>query len=189
MVPLQSRTLRWSLGAGLVTALAVSPFASEAMRDGTASPDSIAWKTVVGLVERQWPSVPQMSSAELARRIAVGDTPLLIDTRTRDEYRVSHIPGAVWAESPVQLRTAIRDVPSDRLIVLYCSVGVRSSRAAAMLTRDGGFTIANLRGSIFQWANEGRALERDGTVATLVHPYNRAWGLLLDPRRRATTAQ
>ena len=65
----------------------------------------------------------------------------------------------------------------------------RSSKAAALLMRDGGHTVANLHGSIFQWANEGRALEAGGRVAARVHPYNRAWGQLLDARLRASITQ
>ena len=140
------------------------------------------------MIELKWPEVPQLATAELARRIDAHEPVLLIDTRAKDEYLVSHLPGAVWAESPAQLRAAVRNAPATQLIVLYCSVGVRSSKAAALLMRDGGHTVANLRGSIFQWANEGRALEAEGRPTLQVHPYNRVWGQLLEPRLRASGA-
>ncbi len=179
----------WGLGAlGLCLAVAV-PVSMKQGRGTASFVVQIAWSSVFRVIDLIWPTVQQLTAAELARHIEAHDPVLLIDTRTKEEYLVSHLPGAVWAESPAQLRAAVRTVPAAQLIMLYCSVGVRSSKAAAMLTRDGGHTIANLRGSIFQWANEGRALERDGTVATLVHPYNRAWGLLLDARRRASTTR
>jgi rhodanese-related sulfurtransferase len=143
---------------------------------------------VFRMIELKWPAVPQLATAELARRIDAHESVLLIDTRAKEEYLVSHLPGAVWAESPAQLRAAVRNVPATQLIVLYCSVGVRSSKAAAMLMRDGGHTVVNLRGSLFQWANEGRALEADGRPAVRVHPYNRLWGQLLEPRLRVSGA-
>ncbi len=145
----------------------------------------LTWETVFAWIQRDWPGVPQMTTAELVRRLGTEDRPVLIDTRAREEYAVSHLSGAVWAETPAQIRTALRDVPKERAVVLYCSVGVRSSKAAATLLKDGRGNVSNLRGSIFQWANEGRAIERDGKSVTTVHPYNRKWGELLDPKLRA----
>ncbi len=150
----------------------------------------LTWELVFAWIQREWPNVPQMSTNELAVRIATEDEPpVLIDTRTWKEYAVSHLPGAVWAESPEQIRAALHKVPPKRAVVLYCSVGLRSSKAAAALLKDGRGDVFNLRGSIFRWANEGRAIERGGKPATSVHPYNRVWGVLLDPALRAKSAQ
>lgn len=146
----------------------------------------LTWEAVFARIAREWPGVPQMTTAELARRFGEkGGRPVLIDTRAREEYAVSHLPGAVWAETPAQIRAALRDVPPERAVVLYCSVGVRSSKAAAELMLEGRGNVFNLRGSIFQWANEGRPVESEGKPATRVHPYNRKWGELLDGKLRA----
>lgn len=182
------RGLRSGLGVLALCGAVVMPVGATATRGAAAPVDPIVWASVFRMIELKWPSVPQLTSVELARRIAVHEPVLLIDTRAKDEYLVSHLPGAVWAESPAQLRAAVRSVPATQLIVLYCSVGVRSSKAAALLMRDGGHTVANLRGSIFQWANEGRALEAAGRPAVQVHPYNRVWGQLLEPHLRASGA-
>jgi rhodanese-related sulfurtransferase len=185
----ECRRLRLAVGAIALCAMVASPAGAtgETRSHRTAtSADSILWSTVFRMIGLKWPEVPQLETAELARRIEAHEPVLLIDTRAKDEYLVSHLPGAVWAESPAQLRAAVLNAPATQLIVLYCSVGVRSSKAAAILMREGGHTVANLRGSIFQWANEGRALEADGRPAVRVHPYNRIWGQLLEPRLRAT---
>ncbi len=182
------RSLGWALGALALCAAVTVPAGASGVRGTATSADPIVWSTVFRMIELKWPEVPQLTTVELARRIEAHEPVLLIDTRAKDEYLVSHLPGAVWAESPAQLRAAVRTVPATQLIVLYCSVGVRSSKAAAVLMRDGGHTVANLRGSIFQWANEGRALEADARPAVRVHPYNRIWGQLLEPRLRATGA-
>ena len=42
-----------------------------------------------------------------------------------------------------------------------------------------------MSGSIFQWANEGYPIERNGEPADKVHPYNARWGKLLKPQLRA----
>src|SRR5260221_1149380 len=90
-----------------------------------------------------------MSTGELAERIAAknGARPLLIDVRARQEYEVSHLPGAVWAETPQQIASTMREASDGQAVVLYCSVGVRSSNAAATLMQSGRANVFNLQGS------------------------------------------
>jgi rhodanese-related sulfurtransferase len=111
-----------------------------------------------------------------------GVRPLLIDARTREEYEVSHPPEAVWAETPQQIASALREASDGQAVVLYCSVGLRSSKAAATLVRSGRTNVFNLQGSIFQWANEGRPLIANDRAVHVVHPYDERWGVLLNPQ-------
>jgi rhodanese-related sulfurtransferase len=149
-----------------------------------ATKDAVTWDAVFVWIQRDWPEVPQMSTRELAERIATnnGARPLLIDVRTHQEYEISHLPGAVWAETPKQIASALREASDAQPVVLYCSVGVRSSKAAATLVRSGRTNVYNLQGSIFQWANEGRTLVANDRAVHVVHPYNERWGVLLDPQ-------
>lgn len=74
----------------------------------------------------------------------------------------------------------LTDIKPDRPIVVYCSVGYRSSILARKL-QDKGFTnVYNLEGSIFKWANEGRPLVQGKVTVHKVHPYNAHWGHLLE---------
>jgi rhodanese-related sulfurtransferase len=148
--------------------------------------NSVTWDAVFTWIQRDWPEVPQMSTHELAQRLRAsnGAAPLLIDVRTREEYEVSHLPGAVWAETPSEIATALRTAPDQRTVVLYCSVGVRSSKAAAKLIGSGRGNVFNLQGSIFRWANEGRPLIASDHAVHVVHPYNEHWGILLNPELR-----
>ena len=63
--------------------------------------------------------------------------------------------------------------------------GGPDSDAAARLREAGFAHVENLRGSIFEWANEGRPVVRDGREVEAVHPYDAVWGRLLAPERRA----
>lgn len=148
-----------------------------------APKDPLKWDAVFAWIQRDWPEVAQMSTDELAERMAASNevTPLLIDVRTREEYEVSHLPGAIWAETPDQIASALREASDRRAVVFYCSVGVRSSRAAAKLVRSGRANIFNLQGSIFKWANEGRSLIANDRAVHVVHPFNERWGVLLNP--------
>jgi rhodanese-related sulfurtransferase len=157
-----------------------------------------AWRTVFSAlpadlesvnrrVRARFPAVRQLSTAELAGWLADADrpAPLLLDVREPAEFAVSHLPGAVRVDpdaSPEKLRPL---VSTNRAVVVYCSVGYRSSALAARLAKAGATNVANLEGSIFAWANEGRPLASNGRPASVVHPYDARWGRLLNPERRA----
>lgn len=151
-------------------------------------PGSSAWQAVDRDLATRFPDVPTVSTAALAARLAAGEAPLLLDARSDAEYAVSHLPGALRVDPEADaaaLDSALSDVDRQRGVVVYCSVGVRSAKVAQRLHAAGFDDVANLEGSIFRWANEGRPLERDGRAAEVVHPYDAVWGRLLAPERRA----
>ena len=117
------------------------------------------------------------------------NAPLLLDVRQPQEFKVSHLPGAINVSPNASVQdaanTVLKDVPKDRRIVAYCSIGVRSSILAQRLTEAGYTNVHNMIGSIFQWANEDRPLVGDNGPVKKVHPYNAHWGRLLEPERRA----
>lgn len=139
------------------------------------------------LVRASFPGVPQMSIEELDRRLEDKTPPLIIDVREPFEYEVSHLPGAVHAQGE-DIADLIAGTDADRPIVLYCSVGYRSSAAVADLIQlndpEIGERVWNLEGSIFEWANSGRPVYRDGKEAESVHPYGKQWSRLLAPHLR-----
>jgi rhodanese-related sulfurtransferase len=140
------------------------------------------WPIVNGWIATRYADVDGISTNALASLIA-SDTsptqrPLLLDIREAREYAVSRIPGAKHVAPSSVIDTGEREfatLPRATPIVVYCAVGVRSAQAAQELKMLGFTHVHNLQGSIFQWANEGRALEG----GTLVHPYDAQWGQLL----------
>ncbi len=150
------------------------------------------------LVRASFPGVPQMSIDELDRRLEEAPPPLLIDVREPFEYEVSHLPGAVHAQGE-DIAELVAAADPDRPIVLYCSVGYRSSAAVADLIQlrhsdildpvwpDILDRVWNLEGSIFEWANSGRPVYRGDVEVERVHPYNEQWGKLLEPHPRPRT--
>lgn len=149
--------------------------------------DSMSWNAVESLVERDFPEVAVISTDSLAAWLADSTRrpPLLLDAREAEEYAVSHLPGAVRVPpdlSADSLAAALNDQPDarERPVVVYCSVGYRSAGVAERLGEAGFRDVQNLEGSIFRWANEGRAVVRNGATVSEVHPYNAVWGRLLD---------
>ncbi len=139
------------------------------------------------LARASFPGVPQMGIEELDRRLADDPPPLVIDVREPFEYEVSHLPGAVHAQGE-DIARLIAGTDPNRPVVLYCSVGYRSSAAAADLIQlndpDLHGRIWNLEGSIFEWGNSGRSVYRGREEADRVHPYGRQWNRLLAPHLR-----
>jgi len=136
------------------------------------------------MVRASFPGVPQMSIEELDRRLQEEPPPLVIDVREPAEYAVSHLPGAVHAQDE-DIAEVVRASAPGRTVVLYCSVGYRSSAAAADLIQLSDPQIHgrvwNLEGSIFEWANSGRPVYRGSEVTERVHPYGEEWSRLLKP--------
>lgn len=148
---------------------------------GPASPASPRWVELKSEIRAKFPNVDQMSVDELAARLESGaDAPLLLDVRAVEEHAVSHLAGARRAETKTDALALLADAPRDREIVLYCSVGYRSSSLASELAQAGFTNVHNLEGSIFEWANTGHVVVRDGTPARAVHPYDADWGKLLE---------
>lgn len=96
---------------------------------------------------------------------------VVVDTRTPNEYRAGHVPGAVnwdWMMSvpagnsspirpPAELRTelASRGITPDREIVVYCRSGARSSHTYFTLRYLGYPRVRNYDGSWLAWSAKG----------------------------------
>jgi rhodanese-related sulfurtransferase len=149
------------------------------------------------VIADKFPQVPHLTTTELSTLIARGEAPLLLDYRSRVEYEVSHLAGAVWVADLKAARMEIakvRAMDGQRKVLVYCSVGYRSADLVAQIQKlpDRGYAqeLYNLKGSLFMWANEGRPMvKRVGSgpeqPALQVHPYNNSWASLLAPQLRA----
>lgn len=80
--------------------------------------------------------------------------PLLLDVRTGDEYKESHIPGALNIMVG-QLPDRLDEIPEDRdrNIITTCSSGYRSALAGSILLREGYENIGHLSGGFPRWVS------------------------------------
>jgi len=105
---------------------------------------------------------------------------LILDIREPEEYAVSRLPKSALIQ--------IGDV-RDKDIIVYCSVGVRSSifakRAQNELREMGATSVSNLKHGIFGWHNEQRDLVDATGETDAVHPYNENWGRYVKRREMA----
>ena len=182
---LRASTVAITLGAGLfLSAIPVIPdpvaeldSTPQAQADGGGPSDPV-WERTLRLVREAFPEVPQMTTQQLAAIRADGAARdiVLLDARTSAEFNVSHLPGALLASNPRMALDALEPNDPERTVVVYCSVGYRSSRLVAQLRARGFENIFNLERSLFQWANEGRPLYRGNDRVHRAHHYDEEWG-------------
>lgn len=87
--------------------------------------------------------------------------PLILDVRTKMEYDMGHIKGAILI--PVQELEQRFSVISDyqhQDVFIYCASGNRSTVASRILIRSGFKRIYNLRYGIADWINNGYSVSK-----------------------------
>lgn len=174
-IALCASLLSWTLPAP------VGPVSAAHASESTGSAlEALAWRRTLEWVRDAFPEVPTMTTRELASTPAADV--LLLDARAPEEFNVSHIRGAVHAGDVRSALDAIAARPEQSTIVVYCSVGYRSSRLVEGLRKRGVANVYNLEGSLFRWANEGRPLYRGQERVQQVHPFDEEWGQLLHRR-------
>lgn len=138
------------------------------------------WPRVLADVRAKYPDVRQIGLEELSARPSE-TWPLLLDVRAPEEFAVSHLEGAHSTPDEGAALAVLADAPRARPILVYCSVGMRSSALAERLLAHGFNDVANLEGGIFAWANAGLPVYRGAERVAAVHPFDERWGALLDP--------
>ncbi len=156
----------------------------------------IAFNLLKRLIRLKFPSVQPVTTIEFAQWLENAAMPdlLILDTRSEAEYAVSHLQAAkhLKAFDAILLQSRFASASSstgsaiapETNIIVYCSIGYRSAKAAQQLQQAGFPHVFNLEGGIFQWANEQRPVFKDGQSTQCVHPYNHAWGKLLKADHR-----
>jgi len=90
---------------------------------------------------------------------AIADTSFVVlDVRTAAEYAEGHIPGTDFnidvLEEEFKAR-ALKLLPKDKTVALYCRSGNRSKTAAKILS-DNGYKVMELSSGIRGWAAAGQ---------------------------------
>jgi rhodanese-related sulfurtransferase len=147
-----------------------------------------SWESTYTKIENDFPAAKQISSTKFINLYKNKEYRLL-DIRESSEYAVSHLQGAINVANTKMALAHLQASNKDMPIIVYCSVGYRSSAVAVDLQAAGYRNVYNLKGGIFNWANESRPLFLNDKRVKQVHPYDRYWGGLLNDRYKAVTIQ
>jgi sodium/bile acid cotransporter 7 len=134
-------------------------------------------ETINGMYEgykQSFANTPDLSVSELVA-LRVAEEVVVVDVREREEFAVSHIPGAVFIDD----FEAHREKHRDKKVVAYCTIGARSGEYAQKLQEKDGVEAYNLKGSILSWVQEGEpVVDSEGNETRRVHVYGRKWDLI-----------
>jgi rhodanese-related sulfurtransferase len=177
----------WTAGLGVGCMLANAP---------AHAWGELRWDEVKQKVRNSHPEVRPLSVAELRnwQSDRQRPAPLLIDSRSREEFDISHIEGAVHAATVAEAWALLAQQAPGVSVVVYCSVGLRSAELVSKLQSRAqrqrpqvspSTAFYNLEGSLFEWANQGLPLVNAQGSTALVHPFNKRWGALLNRERWA----
>jgi len=91
---------------------------------------------------------------EAKRVMDSGDSYILLDVRTLEEFAEEHIAGAILIPSEEIAERAASELPDkDTLIMVYCRSGVRSARVTSELIEMGYTNVYDI-GGIIDWPYE-----------------------------------
>lgn len=105
---------------------------------------------------------------------------VLLDARSEEEFKKSHLPGAIWiGDDSLVFNRANFDIGKrEPRYLIYCSIGYRSQLIGKQLQDSLNFQIENLEGGIFKW-NQYKfpLIDSDQNKTLEVHPYSFFWGI------------
>ncbi|WP_378186415.1 rhodanese-like domain-containing protein [Aquimarina sp. W85] len=122
-------------------------------------------------------SVPSMAIEDFRNG---KDNAIILDTRSKDEFDVSHIAQSVFVGyTDFDMNAFKVTYPNQNIsIIVYCSIGVRSHFIGKKLILAGYKNVKNLYGGIFEWKNKGFPIVniRNAKTDTL-HAYSKEWSI------------
>ena len=116
-------------------------------------------------------------SVEELRMQQLKDNVVIVDSRELEEYQVSHLEDAVYVGYDDFNISRLDDISREKLIVVYCSLGIRSEDISAELQKAGFKNVRNLFGGIFEWKNKDfPVVDTLGKRTQKVHAFSENWG-------------
>ena len=116
-------------------------------------------------------NVPVLSVEELQTKRNI----ILLDTRTKAEYDVSHIDNAIWVGEKDWDLKSFEKFNKEQTVVVYCSIGYRSEKLVKKLLRLDFEKTFNLYGGVFDWVNKGYPVENNRGLTDSIHGYDKSF--------------
>jgi len=105
-------------------------------------------------------NITEISTDEVAQRIAKGDSLALIDVREESEFAKGRIKTARHIGRGILERDIEKAIPDlDAEIVLYCGGGFRSALSAESLKKMGYRNVKSMAGGWREWTAKGLPTE------------------------------
>ncbi|HVK58033.1 MAG TPA: rhodanese-like domain-containing protein [Candidatus Kapabacteria bacterium] len=94
-------------------------------------------------------------------RKADTNSTVVLDVRTREEYKAGHIPGSVLIDfNAGDFEQQVAKLDKDKTYLVHCAVGGRSARACKKMNLLGFKKLYNLEGGMGAWEKAGKQVEK-----------------------------
>lgn len=103
-------------------------------------------------------TIQQIELDELRQRFD-HDSVVVIDVRGASDYEAGHIPGA-WNIHTGYLLDHVGEIPHDKVVVVSCESGDRSSIGTSILQREGFENVLNFARGFSGWSGAQAPIER-----------------------------
>ncbi len=81
---------------------------------------------------------------------------IMLDVREENEWKIEAIAlNDVYYQPLSVIMKRLTYIPRDKAIIVFCHVGVRSTKVADMLIMNGFKNVANLDGGLVEWKSLG----------------------------------
>lgn len=155
----------------LIGLIGLTPFSADAQK----KVNSGAYNIMLKLTLKH--NVPEINAQESFKHF---DDYVFVDSREYNEFKISHINNAIWVGYNRFDIGRVKNIPKDKKIVVYCSIGLRSEAICNKLKNFGYRNINNMYGGIFEWVNEDYPVyDMKGNQTVKIHAYNKMWGIWL----------
>ena len=102
---------------------------------------------------------PVIDSRQMSADMS-SDSVIILDVRTPEEFAEGHIPGAINIDYRNEnFSVALDTLDRNMQYNVYCRSGGRSTNASTLM-KEKGFKVVNYEGSLNDWKNNGKLLER-----------------------------
>lgn len=104
-------------------------------------------------------ALPRDLDTQTAADLAARPDVVILDVREQDEWDAGHIPGAVFIPMS-EIQGRVSEVPKDKLVIVQCRSGNRSSQVTDYLQQQGFSNVRNLAGGLNGWQAAGLPVEK-----------------------------
>ena len=96
-----------------------------------------------------------------ALRKADTNSTVVLDVRTKKEYREGHIPGSVMIDfTEDDFEQQVAKLDKDKTYLVHCASGGRSARACKKMEQLGFKKLYNLEGGMGAWEKAGKPVQK-----------------------------
>lgn len=171
----------------LTTLLAALSFVWIGLASPVAADSGYSLPKLEKSIAKRFPTVESLTLRQFQTGMQDKGEFVVLDVREPGEFGVSRLAKSERVDpgiSKLEFLKRFVGKAKGKTFVLYCSVGYRSSKLAAViqesLKQAGAEGVYNLQGGIFAWHNDAKPLVKEGARSTrFVHPYSAKWGRYL----------